>query len=1063
MESGPSTPPLVETVHDAVPGRTRYRVKGLYRDEILKRILELRLSRLAEVTEVSANPLTGNLLVCYNSHHTPTTMAARVEEIVADYLANSRRSPAGGAGATLGQPTPGAEEGAPRLPEWRHLWGGGEEQLQELWHLLSVEEVAARLGSSLEQGLTEAQARQRLQQYGHNVLPEAEARSGLDIFLEQFQSLPVALLGVAAGISLFTGGLTDALLILGVVVANAFIGYKTESEAERTIQSLQTLVRPRALVLREGETREIPSEAVAVGDLVVLRPGVSVPADARLVSAHHLSVDESALTGESLPVTKAIAPLTDPHLPLADRVNMVYKGTLVTGGEGLALVVNTGSFTEIGRIQLLVGETISPETPLQRQLGELGDRLVWLCLGVSGVAFAAGALWGLGLLEMLRTAICLAAAAVPEGLPMMATTTLALGIKDMRRHHVLIRHLHAVETLGAVQTLCLDKTGTITYNRMTVTQVLVGHRTYEVVEGRLYSGTEPVSLKSCHDLRLLLQVAVLCNETELYQEGGETVLRGTPTEAALVRLALDGGLDVTALRQRYPLLAMHHRSETRPYMSSLHGRNGRGRFRAVKGSPLEVLALCRYQLCQGKRHPLTDEDRAAIELDNEMLAGHAYRTLGLAYARGREAESGEDGLIWLGLIAMTDPIRPGVAEAIRAFHRAGITTVMITGDQSPTAYAIGQELNLSRGRPLEILEAVQLSQVPPETLEALVPRAHIFARVSPAHKLRIVQALQRAGRVVAMTGDGINDGPALKAADVGIAMGHTGTDIAREVADVVLEKDDLGTLLIAVRDGRTIYLNIRKSVHFFLATNLSEIMLTVTALTAGLGSPLTAMQFLWINLVSDVLPGLTLALEPAEPDILSRPPRNPKEPLFSGADFRRMGWESAALSAGALGAYAYGAARYGLGPRASTLAFHTLTTGQLLHALSCRSESTRLFSGTGRPGNPYLLGAVAFSLVLQGLTMLVPGLRAILGLTPVGALDLAVVALGAGVPLVVNELTKPQPLPETPFRGAGVTPAPERNRPVDGRKGKHSHSLQRQQCPQPDGGGFPETLCRASL
>lgn len=1011
MASGPEAPPVVETVHDAVPGRTRYRVKGLYRDEVLKRVLEFRLSRLAEVTEVSANPLTGNLLVCYNSHHTPETMAARVEEIVSDYLTHSH-NPA--TAAAPGQVSPASPAGTPWLAGLRHLWGDGEEQPQEPWHLLSPEEVAARLGTSPLHGLTDAQARRRLEQYGQNVLPEAEGRSGLDIFLEQFQSLPVALLGVAAGISLFTGGLTDALLIMGVVVANAYIGYKTESEAEKTIQSLQTLVGPSALVIREGETREIPSESVAVGDLVVLRPGVSVPADARLVAAHHLSVDESALTGESLPVAKAIPPLADPHLPLADRVNMVYKGTLVTGGEGLAVVVNTGSFTEIGRIQLLVGETISPETPLQRQLGELGDRLVWLCLGVSGVAFAAGALWGLGFLEMLRTAVCLAAAAVPEGLPMMATTTLALGVRDMRRHHVLIRHLQAVETLGAVQTLCLDKTGTITYNRMTVTQVLAGSRTYEVAEGQLCHGGEPVSLTGCHDLRLLLQVAVLCNETEIYRERGELTLRGTPTEAALVRLALDAGLDVSALRQRYPLLSLHHRSETRPYMSTLHGINGRGRFRAVKGSPLEVLALCRHQLRQGKKRPLTEDDRVQIEAANEMLAGKAFRTLGVAYARGREAEAGEDGLTWLGLIAMTDPIRPGVAEAIRAFHRAGIATVMITGDQSPTAYAIGQELNLSRGRPLEILEAVQLSQVPPETLEALIPRAHIFARVSPAHKLRIVQALQRAGKVVAMTGDGINDGPALKAADVGIAMGHTGTDIAREVADVVLEKDDLGTLLIAVRDGRTIYLNIRKSVHFFLATNLSEVLLTVTALAAGLGSPLTAMQFLWINLVSDILPGLTLALEPPEPDILSRPPRNPEEPIFSAADFRRMALESAALSAGALGAYAYGAARYGLGPKAGTLAFHSLTAGQLLHALSCRSESTSLFAGGGQPANPYLYGAVAGSLVLQGLTLLVPGLRAILGLTPLGAVDLMVAAAGAVAPLVVNELTKPRPVRERP-------------------------------------------------
>ena len=389
-------------------------------------------------------------------------------------------------------------------------------------------------------------------------------------FFEQFNSLPVALLGAAAGLSVVTGGLVDAVLIVGVVVANAFIGYKTESESEKTIRSLQTLVRPAALVIREGRLSEIPSEEVTLGDLLVLRPGTYVAADARLIEANHLSVDESALTGESLPVTKNTRALERDNIPLGDRVNLVFMGTLVTGGEGLAVVVATGSYTEIGLIQSLIGEATSPETPLERQLGQLGDQLVLICCGVCGVVFVMGFMWGFGWLEMLRTSICLAAAAVPEGLPAAATTTLALGIRDMRKHHVLIRHLNAVETLGSVQTVCLDKTGTITRNQMVVLQIFAGMRTIKVADGQFLGPDGPVPPFACEELEQLLQVSVLCNEIEIYQEGGDYVLRGTSTEGALVHLAILVGLDIADLRRRYPLLRTNHRSENRLFMGTLH-------------------------------------------------------------------------------------------------------------------------------------------------------------------------------------------------------------------------------------------------------------------------------------------------------------------------------------------------------------------------------------------------------------------------------------------------------------------------------------------------------------
>ncbi|MGB8990991.1 MAG: HAD-IC family P-type ATPase [Desulfobaccales bacterium] len=1002
---------MVEAIHTAVAGRARFKVEGLYRDVSLEKLLDARLRRLKDVIRASANALTGNVLVCYNSGNTPQTIAALIEGIISDY----RGQPQPASAVPVPYKSKDAaeqEDQATVLDRFKGLFAYPEEQPAEPWHLLPAEAVLDKWGTSRQSGLFLQAVQKNRQKYGANILPEAEPRSGWEIFLSQFNSLPVALLGAAAGLSIVTGGMVDAVLIMGVVVANAFIAYKTESESEKTIRSLQTLVRPSALVIREGRLSEIPSEAVTPGDLLVLRPGSYVAADGRLIEASHLFVDESALTGESLPVLKHTQTLEREKVPLGDRLNLVFMGTLVTGGEGLAVVVATGSYTEIGLIQSLISEATSPETPLERQLGQLGDQLVLLCLGISGVVFVMGFAWGYGWLEMLRTSICLAAAAVPEGLPAAATTTLALGIRDMRKHHVLIRHLNAVETLGSVQTVCLDKTGTITRNQMSVLRIFAGMKAIKVTEDGHFWGPEGlIAPFACEELEQLLQISVLCNEIEVYQEGGDYVLRGTPTEGALVHLAILAGLDVADLRARYPLLRVNHRSENRQFMGTLHDHPPAGKLFALKGNPLEVLALCSWHLQDGRKLPLTDEDRQRLEAENGEMAGQALRVLGLAFAQGEDESifTQLDGLIWLGMMGMADPIREGVGEAIRAFHRAGIDTVMITGDQSPTAYAIGRELELSQGDPLEILDATHLAEIEPQVLRALVKRAQVFARVSPAHKLQIVQALQGAGKVVAMTGDGINDGPALKAADVGIAMGRTGTDIAREVADVVLEKDNLDTLIIAIRDGRTIYLNIRKSVHFFLSTNLSEIMLTFVAIAVGLGSPLTAAQFLWINLISDIFPGLALAMEAPEPDILDRPPRDPARPIFTASDFKQMAVESGAITAGALGAYGYGMMCYGLGAQTSTLAFHSLTTGQLLHAISCRSETHSIFSSEKLPANRYLTLALGGSLFLQFLTMVVPGLRNLLGLAPVSLLDGMVISGSALLPLLVNEATKQPP------------------------------------------------------
>ncbi|MDA8387486.1 MAG: cation-transporting P-type ATPase [Nitrospiraceae bacterium] len=1001
---------FIEPVHAALKGRTRFRIKGLYRSEPMKRFIEAKLPGRGGVSRVYPNPLTSKVLVFYNSGNTPSHIASLLEGIVSEY--NSLERKGRRAVSRSPQKLVSTRLVSTRLVSTkrkvRRLAGRAGPQRRMPWHLMEASEAVGALETSAAEGLSADSALARLKEYGPNLLPESVPRSGLAIFLGQLNSLPVLLLGAAAAISVATGGLADAVVIMSVVGINAAIGYVTESQSEKTIFSLKKFVRPSALVRRDGVIQRVKAEELVPGDIVAFRPGSYVPADCRLITAGNLSVDESTLTGESMPAVKNPARLHDGRIPLADRLNM---GTLVTGGQAAAVVVATGGITELGGIEELIGETVSPRTPMEMQLDRMGDQLVYVSLAVCGLVFIAGLLRGYGLLRMLTTSISLAVAAVPEGLPAVATTTLALGIRDMRRHRIIVRQLEAIDTLGSVRTVCLDKTGTITMNRMSAVTVHVPGRELIVSDGLFYEKGGPVNLYENEDLLKLVHVSVLCNETEIAGEDGKYVLNGTPTENALVQMALSSGVDAAGLRRRFPLRKAEYRSESRNFMCTYHDFPFGRTLAAMKGSPVEVLAMCGSRYEGGRMRPLTDDDREAILTDNERMAAMALRVLGVAYRisggpdNGRD-NTGQDGFIWLGIVGMADPVRKGVKGLIGVFHGAGIDTVMITGDQSPTAYAIGKELGLGRDGGLEILDSTHLIDLDPEVMKALAQKVNVFSRVSPAHKLQIVQALQGAGRVVAMTGDGINDGPALKAADIGIAMGTAGTDVAREIADIIIEDDNLETLVVAVSRGRTIYNNIRKSVHFLLATNLSEITVMLTATAAGLGQPLNATQLLWINLISDIFPGLALALEPPEPDVLTRPPRSRDEQILKGSDFKRLAFESAALSAGSLAAYGYGVARYGIGPRAGTLAFTSLTAGQLLHAISCRSEKTGIFSGVRRPPNRYLRGALAGSFVLQFAAMLLPGMRGLLGLAPLGALDIGVAGMGAVAPLLVNEASK---------------------------------------------------------
>jgi Ca2+-transporting ATPase len=1004
----------VEPFHTAVPGRARVRVPGLYRSKALAAKVQRELLSHPGIRVARVSPRTGNVLVVFGPELTLHEVCRILDSAIVSQEAgvvSMRQRPRRTAFARRAAPLMTAAMRKASVRFQRRDDAASDSRPGQVihvdfptdeprWHMQTEEEILGVLGSSKDHGLSGERLPELLARYGANALPRAQPRSTTSLFFDQFKSLPVALLGVSAGVSALTGGLLDAVVIGAVVVTNAAIGLATESQIERSIRSLSEIAPTKARVIRDGHPIEITAEKVVPGDLLVLARGTRIVADARVLEATRLDVDESALTGESVPVSKHSSPLELDDAPLADRTNMVYRGTVVTGGSGRALVVATGPRTELGRIHDLVSHARPPETPSQRELRVLGNQLVWAGAAVCGGMFGIGMLRGYGLTQMLRSSISLAVAALPEGLPTVAMTVLSLGVRDLRKKDALVRHLDAVETLGAPQIICLDKTGTITANQMSVVSVFVDERRHVVVSGSPPSAAESTAL------RLLLEVVSLCNEVKIEHRDSGVVLHGSPTERALMQLSLDGGIDVRALRAARPIVDLQLRADDRNYMVSMHVEDEGVTFWAIKGSPAEVLSLCDRIHTGGSVRPLVEADHATVESENGEMAGRALRVLGVAYRQDEPSAEKPQGFVWLGLVGLTDPPRAGMKSLIDEFHRAGIDTAMITGDQSATAYAIAKELQLARDGMLEILDSAHMEEVPPEVLSSLARRVQVFSRVSPAHKLEIVQALQHGGQVVAMTGDGINDGPALRAADVGIAMGASGSEVAREVADVVLEKDDLQSLIDAIRQGRTIHDNIRKSVHFLLSSNTSEILVMMGSISAGLGEALTPIQLLWLNLITDVFPGLGLAVEPSEPDVMERPPRVTGDPLLRRSDFARILIEGSLLAGGTLGAYTWAMRRYGPGPHPGTIGFMTLTIAQLLHALSCRSEYRTIFDRDLGPMNLPLKLGVGGSLALQLAAGTVPALRSLLRLGPLGRADWLAIALGAGVPLLTNEALK---------------------------------------------------------
>jgi P-type Ca2+ transporter type 2C len=1013
-------PEPVQILHASVPGRARFHVPILRGSEALMRRLETDLGGLSGIWSASANPVTGNILVYFDPAVGSESVADRVGKLLAGYPTpessnlplQSRDESANTASAGL--------FASPSISPSPH-----PDSPPEPWHQLSAAEVLTALAAD-PQGLSSDEVPQRLRRYGKNFLPGTEPASTLDTFVDQFGSLPVALLVGGAALTFLTAGAAEAFVILGVVGINAAIGFIFERRAETMIQSLRTLGQPRASVLRDGRVQWIDREQIVPGDILVLKRGTLVPADGRIFEASRLRINEAALTGESMPVSKVTEALHHAETPIAERSNTVYRGTLVSGGSGLAVTVTTGKFTELGRIQGLVHREEKRATPLERMLDRLARHILVASGCVFGLSFVVALLRSYGLLEILRASLSLAVAALPEGLPTITTTTLALGIQNMRRRRVMIHRIEAVEALGSVQVICFDKTGTITMNQVMVTAIHAGMRRFDVSDGRLTADGAAVDPLEYGELLRLMQVGALCSDTDMRREDGGWVLNGPPMDNALLNLALGAGVDVPGLRMEHPVVAVRRGSAHRKYMMSIHRCEPEGADRAglitVKGRPRAVLERCHWQIREGQKLPLGEEDRRRIEIEIDRLSSHALRTVGVAYTETdspqNPPEQDPSDLIWLGLVGLSDPIRPGAKELIGAFHEAGIATVMITGDRTATAYNVAKELGLAGRDQIEILDSTQIRKLEPEVLSGLTERVHVFARLSPAEKRQIVLALQRRGKVVAMTGDGINDSPALKSADIGVAMGKSGTLLAREVADVVLEDDRLETMIVAVRQGRTTYDNIRKSTRYLLAATLGETIVRFAGVALNVG-PTT--PYLWIN---PIIPSLALALEPPEPDVLKRPPRSPQEAIIGTGDLKRIAFEGATMALGAAGAYGYGLARYGPGARAGTLAFTGLAAAQLLHALNCRSEHRTLFR-EGRPGeqprlspNPYLWLSIGGTLLLHGVALFLPAIRTVLRLTPLSLLDGAVIGAGAVIPLLINDATKgllPGPaVPPTP-------------------------------------------------
>jgi Ca2+-transporting ATPase len=853
-------------------------------------------------------------------------------------------------------------------------------------HAQKIKEVLEALGSALN-GLKSEEVQKRQQEYGPNELKKAERISPLKIFFNQFKNVLIVILLIAILVSASLGEFIDAAVIFAIVILSTVLGFIQEYRSERALEALKRMAAPTAKVIRDGEEAQIPARDLVPGDILLLCTGDKVAADARVIEEMNLKTDEAPLTGESVSVGKNIDPVSV-DTAVADRKCIVYSGTIITYGRGKAVVTAIGMETEFGKIAAMIKEAKTPKTPLEKRTEEIGKWLGIIFVIVCAIATVLGVFRGNPLLGMLVWGISLAVAAVPEALPAVVTGSLAIGVQKMAKRNAIVRKLPAVETLGSTSVICSDKTGTLTKNEMTVRRIYINDKIIEVAG----SGYEPKPVISDPDphLKLLCQIALLCNDASLVKNK----IIGDPTEGALVVAAEKCGLREKETREKYPRISEIPFESERKMMSTIHGIEGKNKA-YVKGAAEALLDRSTHVYRQGRVEELTEERKRKILYINEEMAGKALRVLGVAYCDLPDdftPDSVENNLVFVGLLGMIDPPREEVKDAMRLCEKAGIRAVMITGDHKLTAVAIARELGQLKTAEDSVLTGAELEKMSDEMFFKRVGNISVYARMSPGHKLRVVKALKEKGHIVAVTGDGVNDAPALKWADIGIAMGITGTDVTKEASDMVLADDNFATIVSAVREGRSIYDNIQKYLLYLLRCNVGEIIVLAGSFLIGLPLPLIALQILWVNLTTDGLPAIALGVDPPEPDIMERAPRDPKASVFSREIKAGIVVLSLNMAIWILPMFAL-YLREGL-IKAQTMVFVTMIMNEMVNAFNSRSARESIFK-VGWFANKWLVGSVVVSLLMVAAVIHNPTLSSLFHTVPLTAKDwLIAVSIG---------------------------------------------------------------------
>ena len=866
-----------------------------------------------------------------------------------------------------------------------------------MWYTLSTKEVEKQMQTNIEFGLNEKQVKDKQNRFGLNKLEEKKKESIVIKFIKQFNDFMIIILIIASIISAVVARLEgsndyfDSIIIIAIVVFNAIMGLVQEAKAEKSLEALKKMTAPTCRVKRNGKISTIKSEQIVPGDIVLLEAGNYVPADCRLISSSNLKIEESSLTGETVPVLKEANSILKEKTALGDMVNMAFSTTIVVNGHGEAIVTDIGMNTKVGKIAKMIITNEAPETPIQKKLEEVGKSLGIACLGICLLIFVIGLLKKIEPIEMFMTSVGLAVAAIPEGLPAIVTIMLSIGVTKMAKKNSIIRKLPAVETLGSSSVICSDKTGTLTQNKMQVTKI-----------ANINGETNDKEY-----IKWLMGMATMCTDVEISKENGKMELTGEPTEKAIVSKALDEGQNKNELYNVMKRVKDIPFDSSRKMMTTIHKMpNG---YRVItKGAPDVLLKRCNKVYDNGNVTTLDYSKTKLIENQNNKMADEALRVLAIAYLdipnlpSKIDTETVEKNLIFIGLIGMIDPPREGVKEAVATCKKAGIKTVMITGDHIITAKAIAKDLGILRGSDLAVT-GEELDKIPQSILQKNIMNYSVFARVTPEHKVRIVKAYQSTGAVVAMTGDGVNDAPALKNADIGIAMGKNGTDVAKNAADMVLTDDNFVTIVEAVKQGRNIFDNIKKAVHFLIATNIGEIVTIFLGLVLGLKSPLLAIQLLWINLVTDSLPVIALGLEKPETDIMNKKPRDSKKGIFADGLWQRIITEGTMLGILTLVAFSVGNYLYDI-EVGRTMAFVSLGLLELVHSFNIKSEES-IFK-VGLFENKYLLGAFILGALLQIVVVVIPSVAEVFKLVPLTQVQWMYTFGISILPLVIMEIQK---------------------------------------------------------